>query len=392
MELNYMQKRTWAEIDLDALEYNYRIIRSHIPTMSKMCCIIKADAYGHGSVRVARLYEEIGADFLAVSNIEEAVTVRKAGVRLPILVLGYTHPSCAMILAQNRISQCVYSYEYGKALAKEAIVCGAKISIHIKVDVGMGRLGFVFRKGDDTSYKDVLDICKMSCFHTEGIFTHFPMADEGENGRETTREQFEAFCEISGRLEDGGARFFIKHCSNSAAAINYPEYSLDMIRVGISLYGVTAPKEKRDFELKNTLTLKTVISNIKTLKKGETVGYGSEFVADGDIVIATLPIGYADGFKRENLQNGTRLWINGVLCPIRGRVCMDQIMVDISAVKGVKCGDEVIVYGMGSEIDLVSYSENNKKIPYETMCEISARVPRVYYRNGVIDAIRDSLV
>ncbi len=392
MELNYMQKRTWAEIDLDALEYNYRILRDQTPATAKMCCIIKADAYGHGSVRVAKLYEEIGADFLAVSNIEEAITVRKAGVKLPILVLGYTHPSCAIMLAQNRISQCVYSYEYGRALAKEAMACSAKISIHIKVDVGMGRLGFVFRKGDDTSYKEVAELCKMSCFHSEGIFTHFPVADEGENGREATKAQFDAFCAITKRLEDGGARFFVKHCSNSAAAVNYPEYSLDMIRAGISLYGVAAPKAERSFELKNTLTLKTVISNIKTVKKGETIGYGSEFVAPRDMLIATLPIGYADGFKRENMQNDTRLWINGVLCPITGRVCMDQIMVDISEVKGAKCGDEVVVYGKGSRVDLIAFSEHNERIPYETMCEISARVPRVYYRDGKIDAIRDSLV
>ncbi len=387
-----MQKRTWAEIDLDALEYNYRMLRDNIPSTSKICCIIKADAYGHGSVRVAKLYEEIGADFLAVSNIEEAVTVRKSGVRLPILILGYTHPSCAMILAQNRISQCVYSYEYGRALAKEALSCGAKISVHIKVDVGMGRLGFVFRDGDDTSYKEVAELCKMSCFHTEGIFTHFPVADEGEAGREATKKQFDAFCAIVKKLEDGGARFLIKHCSNSAAAVNYPEYSLDMIRAGISLYGVAVPRTDRDFQLKNTLTLKTVISNIKTVKKGETIGYGSEFVAQKDITVATLPIGYADGFKRENMQNDTVLWINGAPCHITGRVCMDQIMVDVSHLKSAKCGDEVIVYGAGSEFDLIEFSKHNGKIPYETMCEISARVPRVYYRDQKIDTIRDSLV
>ncbi len=392
MELNYMQKRTWAEVDLDALEYNYKALRGYIPRTSKICCIIKADAYGHGSVRVAKLYEEIGADFLAVSNIEEAITVRKAGVKLPLLVLGYTHPSCALMLAQNRISQCVYSYEYGKALAKEAMSVGVKISIHIKIDVGMGRLGFVFRDKDETSLREVLELCKMSCFHTEGVFTHFPLADEGEDGRDITKAQFERFSEIVQKLENGGIRFFIKHCSNSASAINYPEQSLDMVRLGIALYGVSPSTEETAPHLENTLTLKTVISNIKELKTGETVGYGSEYTAEKNVTIATLPIGYADGFKRENLNNETKLWINGIPCSIAGRVCMDQIMVDVSNVENVKCGDEVVVYGKGSGVSLEEFSLHNGKIPYETMCEISARVPRVYCRGDKIDAVRDSLV
>ena len=392
MDLNQMQKRIWAEVDLDALEYNYKILREHTPKSAKTCCVVKADAYGHGAVRVAKLYEEIGADFLAVSNIIEAMTIRNAGVKLPILVLGYTHPSCAMILAQNRISQCVYSYEYGKALAKEALACGAKLSIHIKIDVGMGRLGFIFRSDDDTSYKEVLDICKAPCFYTEGIFTHFPVADEGENGREETTAQFNHFVSIVEKLEQNGARFYIKHCSNSAAAIAYPEFSLDMVRLGISLYGVDPLQSEKRFTLKGTISLKTIVSHVKTVKKGEAIGYGSEYVADKDTVIATLPIGYGDGFKRENFENGTQFYINGELCPITGRVCMDQTMVNISNVQNVRCSTEAIAYGAESPISIEDFSAKNTKIPYETMCEISARVPRVYYRGDKIDSVRDSLI
>lgn len=391
MELDYMQKRTWAEVDLDALKHNYKILRDHTPNSARICCIIKADAYGHGSVRVARLYEELGADYLAVSNVEEAMTVRRAGVSLPILILGYTHPSCAKVLAENHIAQCVYSYEYGKALAEQADNAGVTIAIHLKIDVGMGRLGFIVRSEDDDCIEQMAEICRLNCFRTEGVFTHFPMADEGEAGKEITRSQLERFCHTVRVLEDRGIRFDIKHCCNSAAAIKYPEYSLDMVRLGVALYGV-APQDMTDVGLVNTLSLKTVISNIKEIKKGESIGYGSEYVADQDILVATLPVGYADGFKRENYTNRTRVSVNGVLCPITGRVCMDQIMVDVSACKNAAVGDEVVLYGSGSEIDLEAFSRNNGKIPYETMCEISARVPIVYRENGNIESIRNSLV
>ncbi len=392
MDLNYLQKRTWAEVDLDALEHNYKILREHIPQTSKLCCIIKADAYGHGSVRVARLYEALGADFLAVSNIEEALTVRKADVKTPLLILGYTHPSCAPILAENNISQCVYSYEYGKALEKSAKAADVKLLIHLKVDVGMGRLGFVFRDGDENAFSQALEICNSEQFITEGIFTHFPMADSGLAKRSVTKKQYERFSTIIKRFNDNGIEFDIKHCSNSAAAIDFPEYSMDMVRLGIALYGVSPVKDIYKLDLKNTLSLKTVISNIKTVKKGEAVGYGSEFVAKKDVLIATLPIGYADGFKCENFKNGNMIYLKGKHCPITGRVCMDQIMIDISNTEGLSVGDEVFIYGSGSEIDLEAYSIANKKIPYETMCEISARVPRVYCRDEYIESIRDSLV
>lgn len=304
----------------------------------------------------------------------------------------YTHPSCAHILADNNISQCVYSYEYGKELADMAACQGAKISIHLKIDVGMGRIGFVVREKEKNDLSEALEICKNDSFYTEGIFTHFPMADEGKRGKEITRHQFELFCDTVKELEENGVRFQLKHCSNSAAAIKYPEYSLDMVRFGISLYGVLPSVDIKEPELKNTLSLKTVISNIKRVKKGDSIGYGSEYVATKDTLIATLPIGYADGFKRENSKNKTKISVNGQLCAITGRVCMDQIMIDISNVENARVGDEVVIYGKGSEIDLNTFSKNNGKIAYEALCEISARVPRVYCRNERVEAVRNSLV
>ena len=387
MVLDYMQRRAWAEIDIDALRHNYKVLRSITPSTAKICCIIKADAYGHGAVPVARLYESLGADFLAVSNIEEAMTVRRAGIYLPLLILGYTNPSCAYMLAKNDISQCVYSYEYGKALEEQAKLNNVKIKMHLKLDVGMGRIGFILRD-DSEAFDEALEICRSPYFETEGIFTHFPMADEGERGVAVTKKQFDNFCSSIERFKKEGISFSIRHCSNSAATVKFPEYSLDMVRVGVSLYGISP----ENVGLKNTLSLKTVVSNIKHLKTGDTVGYGSEYVAQKDITVATLPIGYADGFKRENLLNDTKLSVNGKLCSITGRICMDQTMIDVTELDNVKTDDEVVVYGNGSEIDLAAFSKNNKKIPYETMCEISARVPRVYRDGSEIVFIRDSLV
>ncbi len=392
MDLNYLQKRTWAEIDLDALEHNYLALRAHVPATAKICCVIKADAYGHGAVKIAKLYEMLGVDFLAVSNIEEAMTVRQAGVSSPLLILGYTHPSCASILAENNISQCVYSYEYGKALSAEAEKNNVKIKIHLKIDTGMGRLGFVFQKNDNSSFYEALELCRSQKFILEGIFTHFPKADEGKISSNVTRLQFEKFQDAITAFDNEGVTFEIRHCANSAAAIDFPEYSLDMVRLGIALYGVAPVSDIYNVKLENTLSLKTVISNIKKVKKGDTIGYGSEYIAPCDKIIATLPIGYADGFKCENFRNGMSIYINSIPCPVVGRVCMDQIMLDVSMIDHITVGQEVSVYGRGSEIDLEKFSQLNKKIPYETMCEISARVPRVYCKCGKIQSIRDSLV
>jgi alanine racemase len=390
MELNCMQKRAWAEIDLDALEYNFKLLRRATPASAKICCTVKADAYGHGSVRVAKLYEQLGADYLAVSNIKEALILRDGGIDLPILILGYTDPTGAELLAKNNITQCVYSYDYGKALAKCASDCGVSIRIHVKLDVGMGRIGFVM--DDDRAYSQLKEICNMSCFECEGIFTHFPMASEGKKDIGQTKDQYGLFCSIIERLEGEGLHFDIKHCSNTAAGILYPEYSMDMVRYGIALYGALPSTDMVDIGLKNTLSLKTVVSNVKKVKKGQGISYGSDYIAQKDITVATLPIGYDDGFRRENYTSRTPITVNGVLCEITGRVCMDQTMIDVSEAGEISIGDEAVIYGSGSSVSLEEFSENNGKIPYEAMCEISARVPRVYVKNGSVESIRESFV
>ena len=369
--------RTWAEVDLDAIEHNYKTMRKIIPSRAQICCVVKADAYGHGAVRVVSLLEKLGASFFAVANIEEALVLRRANISSKILILGYTPPSKAEALAKNNISQCVYSLEYAKALASYANAAKVKISVHMKIDTGMGRLGFIFRHSADESIEELCEACSFSCFDLEGVFTHFPTADDDADT--DTSERFELFCQAVEALRKRGFDFRIKHCSNSATSIRYPEYSLDMVRLGIILYGVIPSDQMHpSITPRATLRLKTVVSNVKTVKKGDTIGYGATFVAPRDMKIATLPIGYADGFLRVNSTNGTPIVINGVACRIVGRICMDQLMVDVDRAGDVNIGDEVCVFGADDATHLSEIARCNQTIPYEILATIGARVPRIY--------------
>jgi alanine racemase len=360
------------------------MMRNALPSKTKICCVVKADAYGHGALRVARLLEEIGADYFAVSNIDEALILRKANISSRILILGYTPPNRAKMLAEYNISQCVYSSEYAKALAEHANSEGVKIAVHIKIDIGMGRLGFIFRHSAEESIKELVDVCAYSCFKLEGIFTHFPTADEKERG--DTELQFARFCEVTNELRERGYSFEIEHCANSAAAINHPEFSLDMVRLGIILYGAL-PSDTMSFSVtpRPTIVLKTVVSNIKTVRKGDAIGYGSSYIASTDMKIATLPIGYADGFLRSNSNSGTPIMIYQIPCKIVGRICMDQLMVDVSKIDKVDIGDEITMFGNDNSISLYDLARYNQTIPYEILCTLGARVPRFYRRNGCIE-------
>ena len=375
--------RTWAEVDLDAIEYNYRTVRSSLPKGTKTCCVVKGNAYGHGAVRVAKLLSDAGADFFAVSNIDEALILRRAGIETRIVVLGYTPPSRAAELASNNISQCVFSSEYAKNLADYAEKDRVKLTVHMKIDTGMGRLGFIFRHSADESLEELCEACSYSCFILEGIFTHFPTADEETNGE--TKERFERFCEVIEALGARGYRFEIRHCANSATSLRYPEFSLDMVRLGIILYGaLPSDNMPTDFKPRATMSLKTVVSNIKLVRKGDTIGYGATFAAPEDMKIATLPLGYADGFLRSNSDNGTPILIKGRRCRIVGRICMDQLMVDVDNIPDISAGDVVTVFGEEG-ISVSELARCDKTIPYEILCMIGARVPRCYRKNGRIE-------
>ena len=392
---NCLQKRTWMEIDLDMVEHNYNTIKNHIPDTTNICCTIKADAYGHGAVRIGKLLDELGGFYFAVSNAEEAIQLRRAGIEKPIMVLGYSPLEITEILAKYNISQCVHSYEYGKALLADAKAKGVKIAIHIKIDTGMGRIGFPFRGHDEEArLLEIEELCKDEAFIAEGIFTHFPISDDHAKGEAFTREQYNKFMSVIEKLETKGISFPVKHCANSAGLVDYPEYSLDMVRAGVLFFGILPSREMKnvDFDLKPTFALKTVISHIKTVRAGETVGYSRFYTAEKDMKVATLPIGYADGFRRSNGAKEFKIYVKGKPCAIVGRVCMDQTMIDVSSVEELSVGDEITVFGKGSPVSVYDYSELHETIPHEVMCNVGMRVPRVYYRNGKQESLSDYIL
>jgi len=386
-------KRTCAEIDLDNAEYNFRQVRAIIKPSCKLCCVVKANGYGHGAVTLGRLYESLGADMLAVSNIAEAVQLRDAGISVPVFILGYTPAECAPLLAGRGMIQCVYSLDYAMQLSQSALRAGVCVRVHIKMDSGMGRIGF--RSGDsgDSGEGGVLKAAALGGIEIEGIFTHFALSDEGKGGEEYTRAQYERFAASISALEEKGVHFSIKHCSNSAAALDYPEYNMDMVRAGVVLYGLQpSDKIRRRIDLRPVMTLRSVISHIKTAKGGEHVSYGGEYVAQPGCIIATVPIGYADGFFRSNYSGGGNIEVNGRLCPIVGRICMDQLMIDVTEVdKGgakLKIGDEVTVFG-GGALTASDVARVNHTINYEICCLVGERVPRVYLRAGEVVSVVD---
>ena len=377
--------RTWAEIDLDVIAANYRYIKTG--TDAKVCCVIKADAYSHGDVYLARKYQQLGAEYFAVSNIEEALRLRAAGISTPVLILGYTPAENAQILAENEITQCVYSTEYAEKLSEKAVAFNCSVRIHIKVDTGMSRLGFCYQntEADASAIDEIAAVCALPGLKHEGIFTHFAVADDGERGECFTRNQMNCFTHLVEELKEKGLEFKLKHCANSAGTLDFTDSHFDMVRAGIILYGLTpsgAMRNKGDF--KPALSLKSVVSNVKTIRKGATVSYGRTFTAEKDMYIATVPIGYADGYSRHLSEAGACLLLRGRRCPIVGRVCMDQLMIDLGDMDDVKIGEVVTVIGTdGNEsVTADELAALDGTINYEVLCSIGTRVPRIYLEGG----------
>ena len=345
-----MSNRVWVEIDTKAIEHNYEVIKQKAGN-AKICCVVKDNAYGHGADKLSLIYEKLGASYFAVSNIDEAIALRNNGIKTPILILGYTNVEDAYLLNKYGISQCVYSLIYAKHLNEKNV----KIKCHLKVDTGMNRLGFK----DIQKMKQAYNLDNLLF---EGIFTHFAYSEN----EESTRTQFKIFDNAIKELEKDNITFKIRHCANSASIFRYPEYNLDMVRPGIVLYGLGGYPE-----LKQALTMHSIISHIKYIEKGETVGYNRTFVADKRIKVATIPVGYGDGFLRVNKDKNT-ISINGKKARILGNICMDQMMVDVSDID-VNLLDEVIIYD-----DLEEYARNINTISYELICSINHRVPIIY--------------
>jgi alanine racemase len=386
-----MVKRTWAEISLNAIEHNYNVIRNKVADDTKVCCVIKADGYGHGAVELSQIYEKLGADFFAVSNIDEGIEIRKSGSKLPIVILGYTPVSEAENLAEYDISQAVFSLEYAKELSEKCVEEDCICKMHIKVDSGMSRIGFMCQEfpRDEYSIEEICEACCLPNLEVEGLFTHFCVSDEDAEGREFTNKQYENFIHVRDSLKKRGVDISVVHCSNSGAIEDYPETCCDMVRAGIILYGLAPSSKLADrLDLVPAMTLKTVVAFVKEVQKGATISYGRTFTADRKMKIATVPIGYADGFIRQNAKDGY-MTVNGKKAKIVGRICMDQTMLDVTDIEDVKTGDEVVVFGTGEngEPTADSLAENTGTINYETVCLVGKRVPRIYIKDGQIENV-----
>lgn len=379
-------RRTWTEISLNAVERNFQIIKDKIGGKAKLCCVVKADGYGHGAAELAKEYERLGTDFFAVSNIDEGKELRDSGVTAPIVILGYTPVANAAELAQNSISQAVYSLEYAHKLNEACENAGVTCRIHIKIDTGMSRIGFMCQSfpRDRASIQEIKAACSLKHLSLEGMFTHFCVSDDDKEGKAFTEQQFLNFNRTVDALEQEGIRAEILHCSNSGAIEDYPQTYCNMVRAGIILYGLApSPKLFDRLSLTPVMTLKTTVAHVKTIEPGATVSYGRTFQAEKTMKVATVPIGYADGFIRAYAKDGYML-VNGKKAPIIGRICMDQTMLDVTGIENVCLGDEVIVFGNGKNgaptaDDLARRAD---MINYEVICLVSKRVPRVFVKDG----------
>lgn len=381
-------KRTWAKVSIDNIRHNFNEIKKKLNPGTKLLCVLKADAYGHGAEFLVREYEKLGADFFGVSNLDEAMQLRKAGSKKPILIFGYTPSECADILAENNISQAVFSLEYAKKLRAECKSKGIRVKAHLKIDTGMSRIGF-FAQNEESrkkSVEEILEINDMPEIEIEGMFTHFSVADDITNNEEYTTYQINNFKSMISGLEKRGLHIPLKHCCNSGGMINFPEMQLDMVRAGVILYGLYPSEEiVGKIDLKPAMSLKTVVSQVKTVPKGTSVSYGRTFVSDKEIKVASVAIGYADGYSIK-FSNNSEMLVRGKRAKILGRVCMDQLMLDVSNIEGVKEGDEVIVFGSDGEnyISVDELAKNIGTINYEIVCLIGKRVPRIYSENHKI--------
>lgn len=375
-------KRTWAQIRLDALSHNFRQIRRHVEPGCKIMAVVKADGYGHGDRQVSQVFQNEGADWFAVSNIEEAMRLRQGGIVRPILVLGFTPADRAAQLWSSQISQTVFSLDYAQALSREAQRRGVLVDCHIKLDTGMSRLGFLCDPDHfDLSMAQIAETAALPGLACTGIFTHFACADEAnEDSDRFTLQQFHRYQQGVAALEQKGVRFSLHHCCNSAAAMRFPQMHLDMIRPGVILYGQNPSADCAGlWDLLPAMELKTTVAMVKQVPAGAQVSYGRTYTAAGPRVLATVPIGYADGYRRTHSNNAYML-VHGQPAPVVGTVCMDQLMLDVTGIPNVQAGDEVVVFGRDQHGRLLieELAQEEKSIHYEVMCLIGKRVPRVY--------------
>lgn len=368
--------RAQANINIDAICSNISQVKRRLKKDTKLMVIVKADAYGHGAVQVSKALENGIADAYGVAIIEEAIELRKAGITKPILILGYTPKEQFSLVISYDVMQTVFQYEMAEELSKEAINQGKTAKIHIKLDTGMSRLGF---NDSDKNLQEIKGIAGLEGIYIDGIFSHFAKADEAD--RESVIGQIEKFDRFVQLLKQEGIHIPIRHMSNSAGMIEYPEAEYDMIRSGIVSYGIYPSEEVNhdSFDLRPAMELKSHVVFVKEVEAGTGISYGSTYITNRKTKVATIPIGYADGYSR-NMSNIGKVIIRKQYAPIIGRICMDYFMVDVTDIKDISQGDEVTLLGEeGScKITIETLSQWSHSFPYEVMCTVGKRIPRVY--------------
>lgn len=384
--MNKMIRPVWAEIDLDAIKYNIDSIKRRVDT-KELIAVVKADAYGHGALDVSKTLVENGATKLAVAVITEAMELRHGNINTPIMILGYTPLEFAADLINYDIEQTIFDLEYATKLSEIALNLGKKAKVHVALDTGMGRIGFLI---NDNSLNEILKISSLKGLEVVGIFTHFATADESD--KNYSNKQYKKFTDFNEKLISKGVNILLKHVSNSGAIIDMPNTYLDGVRAGIVLYGYYPSEDvlKQNLDLKKAITIKTQVAHVKILDKNEYVSYGRKFKTERKSIIATLPIGYADGYSRA-LTGKAKVIINGKFAPVVGTICMDQCMIDVTDIGDVHVGDEVIVLGKDKDLkfDADDMAKAMGTINYEVLCMIKQRIPRVYIEDGKVKSIRN---
>ena len=374
-------ERVKAVVSLDAIAHNFEEMKKNIADGTKIVAVIKADGYGHGAEAIARLIE--GYEYIwgfAAATAEEAIQLKDAGVKKPVLILGLVFEEYFQELIQKEVRMTVCDYDMAKALSEEAERQGRQVHIHIGLDTGMSRIGFADKP---ESVEEIKRIAALSNIEIEGMFTHFARADETDKSpAEDQLKRYLAFAEL---LEKAGVQIPLKHCSNSAGIIRMPEANLNMVRAGITIYGIypSAEVERDIVKLIPAMELKSHVSFVKDLPAGTAISYGGTFASETDLRVATIPVGYADGYPR-TLSNKGWVLIHGQKAPILGRICMDQFMVDVTHIADVKHGDEVTLIGRDGDecIHIDELGDLSGRFSYEFACDISKRVPRVYIKDG----------
>ncbi len=391
MQFKYIRP-AWAEIDLDNLAYNIKQIRSFIGPDVKMMAVVKSDAYGAGIAGVLDTFLDHGVEMFGVAILDEAILIREKGVQVPILVFAYTPFEYSDLLVKYDISQTVYCKEQAAAISAAASRFKKKGRIHLEIDTGMGRLGFLPSEG---AVQTIKEIARMPNLELEGIYTHLPLSNErNPDGISFTEHQYRDFCSLVNKLEAEGILIPLKHLCNSLGTLYYRKMHLDLIRAGIILYG-SYPHFQSVLPLRPVITLKARIGSIKELGAGKNVSYGKQYVTRRETTVATLPLGYGDGYSRM-LSNKGWVLVNGRRAPVIGSICMDQCMIDITDIRGeCRVGDEVVLWGRQGE-DEIAIEELSKAacgfINYEYMVNLSRRVPKVYKKEGKVVQVLGGLL